>query len=158
MLTQISPKKAFKGQVTSHKSRAARPPIGENVVRVGPSRRRGSALSESQPAGRTCRALQFQTREGRRRTPEAGLLNVNGTLYGTPSTGARATEESSFRSRLPARTPCSTASTVRRAKTHRRGSSTSEARSTARPGNGGQRQLRNRMRNGLLVIAVKGLR
>ena len=60
------------------------------------------------------RAPQLQRFGRRRRSPYAGLLNVNGTLYGTTEFGAHAAAkrgaERSSRSRRPARKPCSIAS------------------------------------------------
>jgi hypothetical protein len=86
--------------------------------------------------------------------PNAGLFNVNGTLYGTTFEGGGETEGGTvFATRRPARKPCSIVSrALETANTQMRASSTSAARSMARPPPG-----RKRRRYGLRVIAMKRL-
>ena len=111
-------------------------------LRRGRKRRRNRLLDHAVRHGN--RALQLQRRPGDGEYPFAGLINVKGTLYGTTSQGgaycsSTAVAERSSRSRRPARKPCSTASAARETATTRlRASSTSRARSTARPMKGAQ--------------------
>jgi len=117
----------------------------------------GAPLSPS-PAGVTAERThvrhaydvlhRFKGAPGDGYIPVGGLLNLKDTLYGTTFFGVQTSSEPSSRSQRPVRKLCSIASKVARetAKTRRRPSLTSRARSTARLKRG-RKQRRNRLQD-----------